>query len=93
MNLVSIPSLIVEDPPHVLFWEMDEVIPSITLFVVLYMWDFTVAAFLLPAAFTILYGKIKSSTMRGFLFHSVWWFGVFEMNKKFKSAFERVIFE
>lgn len=93
MNLVKIPSMVVEDPPHLLFWEADEMIPSVTIFSVLFMWDMTLLAFVLPAVFVMFFSRVKQSNMRGFLLHATWWIGLFSMNKTFDSGLTREVAE
>lgn len=93
MNLVTIPSAIIEDPPNFLFWEADEMVPAVVIFTVLYMWDMHLLAFSLPALFTWAFGRMKSTTMRGFLMHVCWWHGGLQMNKRFNSGLLRDVFE
>lgn len=93
MRLTPIPSPIVEDPPHFLFWEADEMIPSLVIFTILYMWDFILLSFVLPVVFVWAFGKLKSTTMPGFLLHVTWWVGLLTMNKRFKSGLLREVFE
>ncbi len=93
MRLTPIPSMVVDDPPHFLFWEADEMLPSLTIFSVLFMWDMTLLSFVLPVLFVWFFSRVKQSNMRGFLLHSTWWVGIFSMNKMFESGLEREVDE
>ena len=86
MKPIPIPPMVIEDPPHLLFWEADEFLPSVVIFAVLFMWDMTVLAFILPVVFVKIMSRVKTSNMRGFLFHWFWRKSVFSMNDNFLNG-------
>ncbi|KQB57324.1 MULTISPECIES: type IV conjugative transfer system protein TraL [Acidovorax] len=89
MRTIDIPSAIVDDPPHILFWEADEFIPALTIFVILYLWDMTFLAIVASIAFTKAFARVKGSNMRGLLFHMLWWPGLIRMNSVHDSGLNR----
>jgi type IV conjugative transfer system protein TraL len=86
VKLQTIPSHIIEDPPQILIWEADEIAPSVVIFVVLYMWEMKLFAFLLPFVFLRIMSRIKNTFMRGMLFHLTWRYGILKMNKIYPSG-------
>jgi len=69
-----------------LIWEADEIAPSVVIFVVLYMWEMKLLAFLLPFVFLRIMSRIKNTFMRGMLFHLTWRHGIMTINKIYPSG-------
>lgn len=76
----------VDDQMQVFFWELDEFFPSLTIFVVMFMWDQLMAGIVITIAFVKFFGRFKSANMPGVLFHMAWWTGLMSMNKRFDNG-------
>lgn len=79
----------VDDQAQIFFWETDEFLPSIVMFVLFYAWDQIILGIILSVAFTRLFSRFKANNMAGVLHHIVWWFGAINMNKRFPNGLLR----
>ncbi len=79
----------VDDQMQIFFWELDEFFPSLTIFVVMFMWDQLLMGIVMAIAFVKFFGRFKNANMSGVLFHMVWWTGLMSMNKKFDNGASR----
>lgn len=76
----------VDDQMQIFFWEIDEFFPSLTIFVVMFMWDQLLMGIVITIAFVKFFGRFKNANMSGVLFHMAWWIGLMGMNKKFDNG-------
>ncbi len=81
----------VDDQMQVFFWEIDEFFPSLTIFVVMFMWDQLLVGIVLTIVFVKFFARFKNSNMAGVLFHMAWWVGLMGMNKKFDNGATREV--
>jgi len=88
MNEKPIPNY-VDSQMQVFFWEIDEFFPSLTIFIIFFMWDQPLLALIFSYLFVRVFSRFKSSNMEGVLFHMVWWAGLMQMNKKFPNGLSR----
>jgi conjugal transfer pilus assembly protein TraL len=88
MNERPIPNY-VDDQPQIFFWEVDEFLPAVVLFVLFYMWDQILLGMFLSAVFTKFFSRFKLNSMAGVLHHMAWWFGMINMNKRFPNGLLR----
>lgn len=79
----------VDDQMQVFFWELDEFFPTLTIFILFFMWDHLMLGIILSWAFSHFFSRFKSANMDGFLFHLVWWSGVMRMNRRFDNGLTR----
>lgn len=88
MNERSIPNY-VDDQMQIFFWEIDEFFPSLTIFIVMFMWDQLLFGIFMTLAFNKFFSRFKNANMSGVLFHMFWWVGLMGMNKKFDNGATR----
>lgn len=79
----------VDDQMQVFFWEVDEFLPALVIFIVMFMWDQLLLGIALTVVFVKLFARFKNSRMPGILFHMVWWTGLMSMNERFDNGAER----
>lgn len=79
----------VDDQMQIFFWEVDEFFPSLTIFIVMFMWDQLLVGIAFTLIFNRFFGRFKNANMAGVLFHMVWWVGLMGMNKKFDNGAAR----
>lgn len=71
---------------QIFFWELDEFFPSLTMFIVMFMWDQLLVGIVMTVVFVKFFSRFKNANMSGVLFHMAWWIGLMGMNKKFDSG-------
>ncbi|KLR58983.1 type IV conjugative transfer system protein TraL [Diaphorobacter sp. J5-51] len=76
----------VDDQMQIFFWELDEFFPSLTMFIVMFMWDQLLVGIVMTVVFVKFFSRFKNANMSGVLFHMAWWIGLMGMNKKFDSG-------
>lgn len=83
----------VDDQMQIFMWEVDEFLPALVIFIVLFMWDQLLLGMFATYAFVKVFGRFKNSHMDGVLFHMAWWSGMMSMNKRFDSGAMREVAE
>ena len=76
MKLVKIPERI-DDPPHMLLWSMDELVPPILFFVIgMLFLDAPMKTMLLGFLVSYVYRRFRESKPDGYILHMLYWYGV-----------------
>lgn len=83
----------VDDQMQIFFWELDEFLPALVMFIVMFMWDQLMLGIFSTYAFVKIFGRFKNAHMDGVLFHMAWWSGLMMMNKRFDSGAMREVAE
>lgn len=83
----------VDDQMQIFFWEIDEFLPALVIFVVMFMWDQLLLGIFSTYAFVKVFGRFKNARMDGVLFHMAWWAGLMQMNEVFDSGAMREVHE
>lgn len=79
----------VDEQMQIFFWEVDEFIPTLAIFVIFYTWDQVFFGILLSYVFVKVLSRFKSAHMSGVIFHACWWVGLIKMNPKFENGLVR----
>lgn len=94
MEPVKIPRR-VDEPPHLLLWSMDEILPLLIGLVMGVMIDKLGVCLVVGFIITKLYSKYRDSRPDGYLLHIIYWMGVPATRRKariFKNPFVRRYF-
>lgn len=76
MKLVKIPER-VDEPPSMLLWSMDELVPPILFFLAgMILFDAGMKCMLLGFVVSYIYRRFRDSKPDGYLLHMMYWHGV-----------------
>jgi len=71
----------IDDPPHLLLWSMDELVPLLFCMVLGVMAGSLGPCLLIGILITRGYRKFRDSKPDGYLLHLLYWVGVFTLSK------------
>lgn len=89
MKPVRIPRR-VDDPPHLLLWSADELVPMLLGLVIGIVIQKALICFLIGLAVTKLYARFRDNHPDGFLLHIIYWCGFLHTKaRSMKNPFVR----
>lgn len=91
MKKESIPRYI-DDQPQLLFWEVDEVAILSACVALGILFNLLPALVALGLGVIITFRRFKHHHMNGVLHHMCYWWGLLNLNSKFKNGLEREFF-
>jgi len=75
MDAIELPRH-VDDPPHLLLWQADELAPLLVCLVFGVLLGKALPMFLIGLATTKLYSRYRDGRADGFFYHAVYWSGI-----------------
>jgi len=85
MEPVQIPQYI-DNPPQIMFWEADEIAPSLFLVGIGIMTGTLTYCLVLAYGAHRIFGHFKRKHLRGYLMHVVYRIGLVPLNKRFTNG-------
>ena len=79
----------VDEQMQIFFWEVDEFLPAVAIFVLCFMWGQILLGIALSLVFVRLLSKFKVANQPGAILHFVWWAGFVPLNKRFPNGMHR----
>ncbi len=92
LNVKQIPSRI-DDPVQILFWEWDEFMLFIATFGAGIVLNYTLSGLIAAVLVTRYFRRSKGNTLPGRLKHLFFWYGLSDLNKRFRKCGEKVYFK